>query len=179
MIMLIIIFFSWLLHSIGNIYSLPRESGREVLFELADKDGSRELTCKEFGHEMDLEMSPRPLGTTIFEEIYMHPGSEIVWKIGSNMGQKSIINNILNLFRAGSVRNGFVFKFPRKSWYREVEGSFLSPFHGHFCFSWIRTISLPGCTTTRTSASTSSSCSSSTTTATIKWPMIRFVVRVL
>ena len=62
------------------------------------------------------------------------------------MGQKSIVNDTFNLFRAlGSVRNGFVFEFLRKSWYREVEGSFLSLFHGHFCFSRVRTISLPGC----------------------------------
>ena len=49
---------------------------------------------------------------------------------------KIAINDIFNLFRApGSVRNGFVFKYHRKWWYREVEGSFLSPFHGRFCFS--------------------------------------------
>ena len=67
--------------------------------------------------------------------MYIHPGSEKVWKFGSNMNQKSILNDIFNLFRAlGSVRNGFVFKFPRKSWYREVEGSFLRLFHDHLCF---------------------------------------------
>ena len=32
---------------------------------------------------------------------------------------------------------GFVFKFPRKWRYREVEGSSLSPFHDNFC--WLRT----------------------------------------
>ena len=32
----------------------------------------------------------------------------------------------------GVVIAGFVFEFPRKWWYREVEGSFLRPFHGHF-----------------------------------------------
>ena len=80
--------------------------------------------------------------------VLLHPGSEIVRKFRSNMGQKSILNDIFNTFRTlGSVRNEFVFKFPRKWWYREVEGSFLSPFHGHFRFSWVRTISLPGCTT--------------------------------
>ena len=77
---------------------------------------------------------------------HIHPGSKTVWNFGSDMGQKSILNDILNLFRAlGSVRNGFVSKFPRKWWYREVEGSFLSPFYGHFCFSRIRTIFLRGC----------------------------------
>ena len=87
--------------------------------------------------------------------VLVHPSREIVLKFGSNMGQKSILNHIFDPFRAlGSVRNGFVFKFPRKWWYREVEGSFLSPFHGHFRFSWVRTISLPGCTTTTTTITT-------------------------
>ena len=30
--------------------------------------------------------------------------------------------------------NWFVCIFSRESWYREVEGSFLSPFHDHFVF---------------------------------------------
>ena len=48
-------------------------------------------------------------------------------------GQKSILKDTFDLWRAlGSIRNGFVFRFPRKWWYREVEGSFLSPFHDHF-----------------------------------------------
>ena len=33
----------------------------------------------------------------------------------------------------GVIVTGFVVEFPRKSWYREVEGSFLSPFHDLFC----------------------------------------------
>ena len=38
----------------------------------------------------------------------IHPGREIVWKFGSNMDQKSILNDIFDPFPAlGSVRNGF------------------------------------------------------------------------
>ena len=70
---------------------------------------------------------------------------EILCNFGSNMGQKSILNDMFDLWRAlRRIRNGFVFKFLWKWWYPKVEGLFLSPFHGHFCFSWVRTISLPG-----------------------------------
>ena len=53
----------------------------------------------------------------------------------ANMIQKMLINECLTLVPTYATSwNWFVCIFSRKSWYREVQGSFLSPFHDHFCF---------------------------------------------
>ena len=44
-------------------------------------------------------------------------------------GYKPILDEFLS---STTICPWFVCKFPRKPWYREVEGSFLSPFHDHF-----------------------------------------------
>ena len=36
-----------------------------------NKNHKKSQNCEKNGHETDLEMSPRPLGTTVFEEIYI------------------------------------------------------------------------------------------------------------
>ena len=82
------------------------------------------------GHLGDIS-SISPVVAVVVEFPYYWNLLETIRKYGS----KSILNDIFDLFRAlGSVRNGFVFKFPVKWWYRKVEGSFLSPFHDHSCF---------------------------------------------
>ena len=49
---------------------------------------------------------------------------------------KNGFNPILDLdLTFGVVRPAIICKFPRKWWYREVEGSFLSPFHDHYYYS--------------------------------------------
>ena len=49
------------------------------------------------------------------------------------MIQKMLINEFLTLVPTyATFCPWFVCIFSRKSWYREVEGSFLSPFHDHF-----------------------------------------------
>ena len=51
------------------------------------------------------------------------------------MIQKMLINEFLTMVPTYATSwNWFVCIFSRESWYREVQGSFLSPFHDHFCF---------------------------------------------
>ena len=78
--------------------------------------------------------------------LVVHPGSEIVWNCWSNMNQKSILNDILTHFEPlGVLEMDLCLYFLENGGSERSRARFQVRFMA-FLFSWVQSISLPGCT---------------------------------